>query len=86
MKEIFKNVLITLGLCAIAIIDPVLTFWVNYFGGWILALFVGDIIVDGLNAVFNTTRFTPEFIPLMCATIAVVGEYFKSYRIDRNSR
>lgn len=66
------------GFVFLAVLSPVLTFWFAWLGGWILAIFVGQAIADGMNLMFNTTRFTPEFIPLACATLATIGKYFKS--------
>jgi hypothetical protein len=49
-----------------------------YIGGCILKFFVGDALVNGLNIIFNTTRFTKPMIPVICATIATIGKYFKT--------
>lgn len=53
-----------------------------YFGGWItghlLSWFIGDIIVDGMNYLFNTTRFTVDMLPTICGTLGVIGSFFKS--------
>mgnify|MGYP005915548801 FL=1 len=40
--------------------------------------FVGDTLVNGLNIIFNTTRFTKPMIPIICATIATIAKYFKT--------
>lgn len=47
---------------------------------------VGTTIADGMNLMFNTTRFTPDFIPLACATLATIGKYFKSTQTNNNER
>jgi len=39
---------------------------------------LGDALVNGLNIIFNTTRFTKPMIPVICATIATIGKYFKT--------
>ena len=31
-----------------------------------------------VNIIFNTTRFTKPMIPVVCATIATIGKYFKT--------
>lgn len=49
-----------------------------YIGGCILKFFVGDVLVNGLNIIFNTTRFTKPMIPVICATIATIAKYFKT--------
>lgn len=32
----------------------------------------------------GTTRFTPDIIPLACATLATIGRYFKSSQTNNN--
>lgn len=60
------------------VISPITTFGFAYLGGLILNFFVGDSLVKGLNILFNTTRFTTEYIPIICGTLAIIGKYFKS--------
>lgn len=60
------------------VISPALSFMFAYIGGYILKFFVGDALVNGLNIIFNTTRFTKSMIPVICATIATIGKYFKT--------
>ena len=55
---------------------PALTFLFAYVGGMLLDWFVGVKLVDGLNLMFDTTRFTRDLIPLTCATLATIGRYF----------
>lgn len=55
-----------------------ISFMFAYIGGCILKFFVGDALVNGLNIIFNTTRFTKPMIPVICATIATIGKYFKT--------
>ena len=69
-----------------AFVSPVLTFGFAWIGGWILKVCVGTTIADGMNLMFNTTRFTPDFIPLACATLATIGKYFKSTQTNNNER
>ena len=53
-----------------------------YFGGWItghiLSWLIGDTIVNGMNYLFNTTRFTIDMLPIVCGTLGVIGSFFKS--------
>jgi hypothetical protein len=60
------------------VISPALSFMFAYIGGCILNFFVGDTLVNGLNIIFNTTRFTKPMIPIICATIATIAKYFKT--------
>lgn len=64
---------------------PVLTFVFAYIGGMLLDWLVGEKLVNGLNLMFDTTRFTRELIPLTCATLATIGRYFKSSMSNSNN-
>lgn len=64
---------------------PVLTFAFAYIGGSLLDWLVGEKLVNGLNLMFDTTRFTRELIPLTCATLATIGRYFKSSMSNSNN-
>ncbi len=75
-----------IGIIGLLVFNPVITFCFAWFGGWILKLCVGNAIADGMNLVFNTTRFTSDFIPLACATLATIGKYFKSSQTTTNER
>lgn len=75
-----------IGVILLAILSPVLTFACAYFGGWILKLFVGTAITNGLNLLFDTERFTPDFVPLACATLATIGKYFKSSQTNKTEK
>lgn len=71
---------------ALFIFTPILTFWFGFLGGIVLKFFVGAEFAMGLNLLFNTTRFTPEMIPLMCAVLAILGGFFKSSHTVNNKK
>lgn len=79
--KIFTHILsIILGIIVIAfalIISPIVTFGAGYLGGMILKSIVGDCIIATLNTIFDTTRFTNDLIPPVCAVLAVLGSFFK---------
>ena len=75
-----------IGLIGLLVFSPVITFGCAWVGGLLLKLCVGDAIANGMNLMFNTTRFTPDFIPLACATLATIGRYFKSSQTNNNER
>lgn len=77
-------VTLVVGLIGALIFSPVIIFGFAWVGGLILKMCVGDTIASGLNLMFNTTRFTPEMIPLACATLATIGKYFKSTQTNNN--
>lgn len=65
-------------LMVVLIIFPAL----YYFGGWItghiLSWLIGDTVVNGMNYLFNTDRFTVDMLPTICGTLGVIGSFFKS--------
>ena len=80
--SIVSGVIVTfIGLLVFA---PVITFGFAYLGGMILDWIVGEKLVNGLNLMFDTTRFTRDLIPLTCATLATIGRYFKSSQTNNN--
>lgn len=79
-------VTVIVGMVGLLVFSPVITFGFAWIGGWILKLFVGDAIASGMNLMFNTTRFTPDFIPLACATLATIGKYFKSSQTNKTEK
>ena len=60
------------------IISPALYYFFGWVTGHILSLLIGDIVVNGLNYLFNTTRFTVDALPMICGTLGVIGSFFKS--------
>lgn len=83
-----KDDLTIFGGCLTAIIliilSPVLCFFEGWICGWLLKLFTGDTIANGLNLLLNTTRFTPESLPIVCGVLATVGSFFKSSGVSSN--
>lgn len=75
---------IIIGFIGLLVFSPVLVFGFAYLGGLILKWIVGDSITYGFNVVFNTTRFTPDLIPIICATLATIGKYFKATQTNNN--
>lgn len=59
-----------------AILLPIVAFWLSYFSGWLCSLAIGDVLVQGLNTLFNTTHFTEEMIPVCAGTIGWLGAIF----------
>ena len=81
--SIVSGVIVTfIGLLVFA---PVITFGFAYLGGMILDWIVGAKLVNGLNLMFDTTRFTRDLIPLACATLATIGRYFKASQSNTNN-
>lgn len=73
-----------IGFVTLLVFSPVLTFFCAYVGGMLLDWIVGAKLVEGLNLMFDTTRFTRDLIPLACATFATIGRYFKASQSNTN--
>lgn len=71
MLGLFFGVIISAIISTILL--PVVTFWLSYFSGWLCSLAIGDVLVQGLNTLFNTTHFTEEMIPVCAGTIGWLG-------------
>lgn len=82
--EVVGVVSIIAGAIVLLVFSPVLTFLCAYVGGMLLDWIVGAKLVDGLNLMFDTTRFTRDLIPLACATLATIGRYFKASQSNTN--
>lgn len=86
MKTLEKIGVVSLvgGILVLLVFSPVITFGFAYLGGLILRWIIGDAVCNGLNIVFNTTRFTPNLIPIVCATLATIGQYFKAHQTNNS--
>ena len=62
----------------LVILIPLLHFAAGCLTGLILKWFVGDVVANGLNLLFNTTRFTSNMLPTVCGALGVVGSFFKT--------
>ena len=79
MKDALYGCLAAVVCFVIALIfGPILIFVCGYITGMILRLTVGVALTNGLNVLFNTTRFTPDFLPIVCGGLAVVGSFFRN--------
>lgn len=71
-------VFIVLIAIVLAILEPILYYFCGWISGHILNFFIGDTIVNGLNYLFNTTRFSTDMLPITCGTLGVIGSFFKN--------
>ena len=82
MKDDVVSIVVAALIMGLALIfGTTITFWLAYFGGWLLSCFAGDVVAKGLNMVFgNITQynFIPEDIPLFSGIMASVGAFFKT--------
>ncbi len=78
MKNNIGPIIGIIGVVILWILSPIIIFGAGWFGGWILMKIVGGAVVTGLNTLFETTRFTPDIIPIVFGTLAVIGNFFKT--------
>ena len=78
MKDKIGIALAIVGIIAVLFIWPVLSFGIGFLTGWILQITIGGSVATGLNMIFGEGRFTPEMIPLFCATMGLIGGFFRS--------
>lgn len=73
-----------------AIILTILFPMLYYFGGWltgvILEWTIGNTVIDGMNYLFNTERFTVDMLPRICGTLGVIGSFFKTTNTSTSSK
>lgn len=70
----------------IIVVGIILSYWLGYLGGMILNWGAGENFVKGLNLIFGTDRFTREMIPTICATLSVLGGYFRAHLNTNNKK
>ena len=75
--DIIRDVVVTLVTAVVMLFASFLNFGLGYVGGVVLKLTVGNIIVECLNTVFATTRFTVDLIPTLCGIIGYIATEFK---------
>lgn len=87
-QEISDGIAVLVCIVAVIVmifIAPALCFFCGWLGGWIAKVTIGGHLAAGLNLLFNTDRFSPDMLPLICGTLACFGSYFKS-NINVNKR
>ena len=65
-------------LALLVIVEPVLYYFFGWLTGVILEWLIGDTVINGMNYLFNTTRFATDMLPAICGTLGVIGLFFKS--------
>lgn len=78
-KNYYVEIISTIIAMFIALI---LVFIAGAFSGLALKWIFGGFVVDGLNLIFNTTRFSADKIPVVCGTLAVIGSFFNTTMIN----
>lgn len=79
-----KGVIVALLTGLIVFLVPIFAVLEGWLIGWIVRWIFGQYIISGLNLLFNTTRFDVTQLPIICATLGVIGSFFKSYKVNNN--
>lgn len=78
MKETVGCLTWLITFTLLVIVEPVLYYFFGWLTGVILQWLIGDTVINGMNYLFNTTRFTTDMLPTICGTLGVIGSFFKS--------
>ena len=78
MKETAGCLTWIITLVLLAIFTPALNYFCGWLTGVILEWLIGDTVINGMNYLFNTTRFTTDMLPTICGTLGVIGSFFKN--------
>lgn len=78
MKETAGCLTWLITLTLLVIVEPVLYYFFGWLTGVILQWLIGDTVINGMNYLFNTTRFTTDMLPTICGTLGVIGSFFRS--------
>ena len=58
---------------------------VGYFGGWVIGHICswlwGDILIDGINALFKT-GFSAEALPMIFGTLSMIASFFNENALN----
>ena len=61
--------------------SPFIGFCAGWVTGWIIKVTFGDTMIKGLGLL--GLNITKESLPLVCGTLGVIGNFFKSRTINR---
>ena len=65
---------------------PVISYFTGYIAGMMIEWLIGDAVINGMNYIFNTTRFTTDMLPITCGTLNVIGSFFRSTSTSSSSK
>jgi hypothetical protein len=78
MKDNVGCLASVLAITCVLIVGPVLYYFCGWLTGVILQWLIGDTVINGMNYLFNTNRFTVDMLPTICGTLGIIGSFFKS--------
>lgn len=71
-------------LVLVLIFGPCLSYFCGWLTGILLQWWIGDTVINGMNYLFNTNRFTVDMLPTICGTLGVIGSFFRSTSTSSN--
>ena len=77
-KDVFEAIGIITAFAGLIILVFIASPLIGWLTGHVVRLIFGNMIANGLNLLFNTTRFVKSDIPIICATLALIGSFFKT--------
>lgn len=85
MEKFFKNIGKGMAIAASIILVIPFSVFMSYLVGLVMKMFCGQLICDGMNLLFGTTRFTPELIPKMFVALGIIASWLRTtVSIDKN--
>lgn len=73
-----------IGVIALIVFAPMISFFISYFGGWLCKITFGNILCNSLNTLFNTKTFVPENLPIIAGALGWIAGFFKSINMGKN--
>lgn len=90
MKKFFEGIIIGIIFVIVVAItlflNPIIYISFGYLGGLVVKWLFGDMISIGFNLLLGTDRFQPQYIPIITATLALIGSYFKTFQSDKKDK
>lgn len=77
--QVFILILITLGFF---LISPFLNFLGGFVAGWFIKITIGSLVASGLSMI--GLNIPPDNFPILFGTIAIIGNFFKTYNFDKS--
>lgn len=78
MEKVFKSIGTGVALSGAIILLVPIGILFGWIAGFIVKVFCGAMITNGLNLLFGSNRFSPEDIPTITATLSVFASYMRT--------
>jgi len=78
MSKVLTWILGIGGVLLLVVLLAPLGVFFGWIVGHIIKFFCGDFVVNGLNLLCGSERFSPEMLPTIGGALGFVGAFFKS--------